>query len=199
MRLPDSGPADRRSAMAIDQLRPADPGGYWSRGVTFDAWLAGARRQQDMWRGCHRRARVPDALVERAGRIGGRWRFLVIAEDWCGDAFNTIPFLQRFIEEVDGWELRLLRRDENPELMNRYLTDGARSIPIVIVLDDEGDEAAWWGPRPEELQAYFQENRAVKDKGDLYRDLRAWYARDHGRTTLCEVLDLLESEAEAAR
>ncbi len=183
--------------MTIDQLRHAHPGAYWNRGVTFDVWVARAREQQDLWRGYHRRARVPAELVERARRIGGRWRFLVIAEDWCGDAFNTVPFLQRFIDEIGGWEMRLVRRDEHPELMNRYLTDGARSIPVVVVLDEGGEEAAWWGPRPEELQAYFQENRTRMTKRDLYRDLRAWYARDHGRTTLSEVLDLLEDRAAA--
>ncbi len=83
--------------------------------------------------------------------------------------------------------------------MNRYLTDGARSIPIVVVLDESGDDVAWWGPRPEELQAYFTAQRGSLEKGELYRDLRSWYVRDRGRTTLTEVLALLEAhDAEAA-
>lgn len=35
-------------------------------------------------------------------------------------------------------ELRVLRRDEHPEIMDEYLTNGSRSIPVVIVLDREG-------------------------------------------------------------
>lgn len=185
--------------MTIDHLRHASPGAYWSRALPYDRWVEAVERQKDLWERYHRRGAAPAELVERGRRIGGRWRFLVIAEDWCGDAFNTIPFLQRFVEAVDGWELRLLRRDEHPELMNRYLTDGARSIPIVVVLDERGDEVAWWGPRPEELQAYFTAQRGSLEKGELYRDLRSWYVRDRGRTTLTEVLDLLEAhDAEAA-
>ena len=58
----------------------------------------------------------------------------MIAEDWCGDASNTIPILAKLVE-LPGLELRVLRRDEHPEVMDRYLTDGSRSIPIVIALD----------------------------------------------------------------
>ncbi|HSM35428.1 MAG TPA: thioredoxin family protein [Longimicrobiales bacterium] len=185
--------------MNIDHLRHANPAAFWDRAIPYARWVEAAEKQQEMWDGYYRRARAPNDLVERARRIGGRWRFLVIAEDWCGDAFNTIPFLQRFVDAVDGWEMRLIRRDANPELMNRYLTEGARSIPVVVVLDETGAEAAWWGPRPEELQAYFQAQRGRRERADLYRELRTWYVRDRGRTTLEEVLDLLEGrESEAA-
>ncbi|MEN8375526.1 MAG: thioredoxin family protein [Gemmatimonadota bacterium] len=181
--------------MNIDHLRHANPGNYWDWAVPFDAWVDAARKQQDMWDGYYRRARVPEELLERATRIGGKWRFLVIAEDWCGDAFNTIPFLQKFVDAIEGWELRFIRRDENPELMNRYLTDGARSIPIVVVLNEDNEEVAWWGPRPEELQAYFKSHKGVMEGRDLYKNLRAWYVRDRGKTTLAELMDRLEEES----
>jgi hypothetical protein len=184
--------------MNIDHLRHANPAAFWGRAVPYPRWVEAAEKQQDMWEGYYRRARVPEELVQRGHRIGGHWRFLVIAEDWCGDAFNTIPFLQAFVDAIDGWELRLVRRDANPELMNRYLTDGARSIPVVVVLDESGAEVAWWGPRPEKLQTYFESQRGRMEKSDLYRDLRAWYVRDRGRTTLEEVLDLLEGRESAA-
>ena len=46
-------------------------------------------------------------------------------------------------------ESRYLLRDENLDLMDRYLTDGGRSIPKLIVLHaDTLTEAATWGPRP---------------------------------------------------
>jgi hypothetical protein len=67
-----------------------------------------------------------------------------------------------------------------------------------VVLDESGAEVAWWGPRPEKLQTYFESQRGRMEKSDLYRDLRAWYVRDRGRTTLEEVLDLLEGRESAA-
>ena len=117
-------------------------------------------------------------------------KLLVIAEDWCGDASNTIPILARLVEEVPGLELRVLRRDEHPEVMDRYLTDGARSIPIVIALDSEYREVGHWGPRPAELQAWVMANREMLPKADIYPLVRKWYARDRGESTLREVLAL---------
>jgi hypothetical protein len=113
----------------------------------------------------------------------------VIAEDWCGDASSTIPIVAKLVAQVPGLELRVLLRDQNPELMNRYLTNGSRSIPIVIALDEEFREVGHWGPRPRELQAWVMANRATIPKAELYPQVRQWYARDRGETTVREVLE----------
>jgi hypothetical protein len=94
----------------------------------------------------------------------------------------------RFADAVPGMELRLLRRDEHLELMDRYLTNGARAIPIVIALDEGFRELGHWGPRPAELQAWVLEHRPRVPKAELYPQVRRWYARDRGETTLREVL-----------
>jgi hypothetical protein len=88
-----------------------------------------------------------------------------------------------------GLELRIIERDENPDVMNRYLTSGTRSIPIVIALDDDFQEIGHWGPRPSQLQAWVMTNRATTPKAELYPQVRKWYARDRGETTLREVLE----------
>jgi len=76
--------------------------------------------------------------------------------------------------------------------MDRYLTGTARSIPVVIVLTAAMRELGWWGPRPHELQAWVMAERAGgRDKAALYPEIRRWYARDKGATTLREVLALL--------
>ena len=96
--------------------------------------------------------------------------------------------MAKLADQVPGLELRILRRDEYPEVMDRYLTNGSRSIPIVIALDEEFRELGHWGPRPRELQAWVMANRATIPKAELYPQVRQWYARDRGETTLREVL-----------
>ena len=66
----------------------------------------------------------PDAVPSGAAR-----KLLVIAEDWCGDASNTVPVVAKLADAVPGLELRVILRDANPEVMDRYLTNGSRSIP----------------------------------------------------------------------
>ena len=72
--------------------------------------------------------------------------------------------------------------------MDRYLTNGSRSIPVVIVLDEEFAELGHWGPRPAELQSWVMTNRLTIPKSELYPQVRRWYARDRGESTLREVL-----------
>jgi hypothetical protein len=161
----------------------------WLRALSFEDFVVASDQHKGLWEGIYRIMRVPDWAFQ-AVPLGTRRRLLVIAEDWCGDASSTIPILARFADAAPGMELRVLRRDEHPELMDRYLTNGSRSIPIVIALDESYRELGHWGPRPGVLQAWVLENRLVVPKAELYPQIRKWYAKDRGETTLREVLAL---------
>ena len=160
--------------------------GLWDRALRFDAFVAASAEHGALWSAVHRLARLPD-WAAAAATAAPRRRFLVLAEDWCGDASNTIPVLDRWAALGEGLELRILRRDEHPAVMDRYLTNGSRSIPIVIALDEGFAEVGHWGPRPAPLQAWVMAHRGTMPKDELYPRIRAWYARDRGETTLREV------------
>ena len=165
---------------------------YWERAVPFDRFLRGeVERNHDLWESIYRRARTPEWARRRAAELVGQWRLLVLAEDWCGDAVNTVPVLARFAEDIPNFELRVLRRDENPELMNRHLTNGTRSIPMAIILGERFHAAGAWGPRPAELQRFVidEKARGGRPPGEIYAEARRWYARDRGETALSELLD----------
>ena len=160
----------------------------WDNALTFDAFLAASTKHKGLWEGLYGISRIP-AWAASAVPADARRKLLVIAEDWCGDASSTVPLLARLASEVPGLELRIILRDQHPAVMDRYLTNGSRSIPIVIVLDDEYNEVGHWGPRPRQLQAWVMENRNSMPKEQLYPQVRQWYARDRGETTLREVLE----------
>lgn len=163
---------------------------------TFDAEVAAAVENADLWRNAARLARVPDDTVARAAALPGRWHLLVLSEDWCGDAVNSVPYVARLAELAPNLDLRVLARDANPDLMDAHLTGTSRSIPVVIAYDEHFVERGWWGPRPAALQSWVlgPEGQAL-DKTQRYRHVRAWYARDRGGTTLDEILTLLERAA----
>jgi hypothetical protein len=94
-------------------------------------------------------------------------------------------------------DLRVLRRDENLDLMDAHLTDGARSIPCVIALDQDFRERGSWGPRPTVLQHWVLGEGQTMDGKERYREQRMWYARDRGHTTLEELLTMLENVVRA--
>lgn len=157
--------------------------------MPYDAFVAASElKHRGLWHGLHRLARIPGWALAAVPADAGL-KLLVLAEDWCGDASNTIPILAKLSDLAPGLELRILRRDEYPEVMDRYLTNGARSIPVVIVLDREFQELGHWGPRPRLLQEWVvEERRKGTPKDQLYPEVRRWYARDAGETTLREVL-----------
>jgi len=176
VKIPPVG-RDRRSAYASGQ--------------TLSEFLASATTNQSLWAALSGRARVPEDLAVRAGRMPGNWHLLVLLEDWCGDAVNTIPVIARLAERSPNICVRVLRRDEHPGLMDEHLTAGKRAIPVVMVLDDEFREAGWWGPRPRELQDWATSLGVKLAKPDRYRELRRWYAVDRGRTVLEEILQII--------
>ena len=168
----------------------------WDRALSFEQFVVEATRQQTVWEGIYRHAPVPAWAIQAAQ--GHERRLLVLAEDWCGDASNTVPAIARMAATVPGFELRILRRDEHPEVMDRYLTGNSRSIPIVIVLDAGFHELGHWGPRPDVLQRWVLENKPKLSSQDFQVEKRKWYARDRGQTALREVLAVAGIEIPAA-
>ena len=170
----------------------------WTRGIPWERYLnEEVHEQAELWRGVWERTRSPAEQLDRLDRFSGTWRLLVLSEDWCGDASNTVPGLARFAADAPQLELRILKRDENLELMDLYLTNGSRSIPLAIVLDDAGNAVGRWGPRPVELQEMvIREKRAgERPMSEIYKDTRRWYAMDRGVTTIRELVDRIEEAA----
>ncbi len=163
----------------------------YETGLTFTDFLASARANADLWRAVYARAQVSDAEVARVIAAGRQWHLLVLVEDWCGDGVNTVPVMARLTERAPNVDLRILPRDANLDLMDTHLTAGARSIPIVLILDAAYQEQGFWGPRPRELQTWVMTEGRPLDKESRYREVRRWYARDHGASTVREIVDVI--------
>jgi hypothetical protein len=167
----------------------------WSEALPYHQFVQEAGANRELWNGMYRIARIPEWALVAARAAGDKHHLLVIAEDWCGDGTSTIPYLAKLADSARNIEVRVLRRDAHPAVMDRYLTGTARAIPIVIVLDREFRELGHWGPRPAALETWARQARKSMDKAALFPLIRRWYARDKGEATLKEVLGLLEAPA----
>ena len=173
--------------------RGTDRTADWDAAVPFEPWLAAAEDLVDLWTSAYGRASADPAMVARAEDVVGEWKLIVLTEDWCLDATATVPPVARLAEAARNVELRVLDRDDHLDLMDAHLTHGrARSIPVVILLDASGAERAWWGPRPSDLQMWFEGAGQEIEKEARYRELRKWYARDRGASTVREVVEMIE-------
>ncbi|WKN45973.1 thioredoxin family protein [Tunicatimonas pelagia] len=123
-------------------------------------------------------------LIAQLEKVNQSWVWVLLTEGWCGDAAQSVPVIAQMAEVSPNIQLHILLRDEHPEVMDAYLTNGGRSIPKLICLNEELETLGSWGPRPEAAQQLFDE---FKERyGDKFRDhysewseqLQLWYARD---------------------
>ena len=140
-------------------------------------------------------AKVTPELEKTIVSISDPQVWVVITEAWCGDAAQSLPFIAKLAELNPLIKLKFVLRDENPELMDAYLTEGARSIPILIGLSgDLSRELFVWGPRPEFLQdrlkAYKLDPQNITSK-EFAEGTHLWYARDKNKAIAEELTPLI--------
>jgi hypothetical protein len=138
---------------------------------------------------------ISEDLAEVCRELNSNYYFVILTESWCGDAAQNVPVFAALEKESPAFEVRLLLRDENPAVMEQYLTNGSRSIPKVICLEKKDMEQKFvWGPRPQALQTQVLEllkNGASKEQKGLF--VQSWYNADKTVTLQKELLDLVRS------
>jgi hypothetical protein len=162
-------------------------------GETFADFIARPIKNHELWLAIAKRVEIPVEMSARVDALRGNWHLLVLSEDWCGDAVNIVPIVSKLATSVTNMDLRILARDQNLDIMDAHLTGTSRSIPIIIVLNEKFQECGWWGPRPSPLQKWVKEKGMLLPKDERYREVRTYYARDRGLTTMHEIVEMLES------
>ena len=104
-------------------------------GETFAEFIARPIKNRDLWLAIYKHVVVPIEVSARVEALHGHWHLLVLREDWCGDAVNIVPLIEKLTESVSNMDMRILARDENLDIMDTHLTGKSRSIPIVILLN----------------------------------------------------------------
>ena len=101
------------------------------------------------------------------------------------------------LETYENISLKVVLRDENPELINAFLTNGTQSIPKVIVLDKANNEIVGdWGPRPSIATQMVEDEKRVHGKltDEFKQELQVWYNKNKGENILNDMLGLLGLE-----
>lgn len=142
-------------------------------------------------------ATVPDSLKKVLGEINRNQMWLVITEGWCGDAAQCVPVINKIAEASPMVEMKLILRDENPEVIDQFLTNGkSRSIPIVVILDAETlDVLGKWGPRPAVAQELVLTLKSSSDVSstEVAEMLHKWYADNKNEEIFREMKEVLQS------
>ncbi len=139
--------------------------------------------------------KLSDETKSSIENLAKPFTFLVISEGWCGDTAQIVPILDKIAIYSSKIDLKIVFRDENEALMDQFLTNGSRSIPKVILVDQENKVINSWGPRPStatKMVLDYKEKHGVVD-AEFKKDLQIWYNKDKGNTTQLDIINLLKA------
>lgn len=137
---------------------------------------------------------VAAEFAEQLKQLKGDYLWLVISEGWCGDAAQLVPIFHKMAEMSPNIEMRLALRDDNNALMNLFLTNGARSIPKLIIIDRNTLEVLGdFGPRPQGAKQLILDYKAEHGVVDetAKTNLQLWYLHDKGLSTQQEIMAVM--------
>lgn len=128
---------------------------------TYEQYLAGITQNREKFAANYAATSVPEALAARlrvlVARPDGPANLLVLGEDWCPDVFRGMPVAKR-IAEAAGMEMRVLPRDQNLDVAERFKKDGEfLSIPVLIFLTRDFRHIAHLVERPARANAEMHE------------------------------------------
>ncbi|HEY5687927.1 MAG TPA: thioredoxin family protein [Yeosuana sp.] len=118
--------------------------------------------------------------------------WLVITESWCGDAAHIVPVLYKLAEYINI-NFRVVLRDDNLELMDMFLTNGARAVPKLIMIDNEtGEVINAYGPRPSEATQMVLDYKAKHGviTPEFKEGLQHWYNKNKGENIVNDITEM---------
>ncbi len=121
--------------------------------------------------------------------------WLIISEAWCADASQIVPILHKIAEINSNICLKIVLRDENEALMNQFLTNGGKAIPMLISINpDNYDVNFVWGPRPKIATKMVEEYKAIHVKltPEFKEQLQKWYNEDKGVSIINDLKEIIK-------
>lgn len=141
--------------------------------------------------------KLSESVLAKLKEVESPVIWLVLIENWCGDGAQSLPVLNKMAEASPNISLKIVLRDQHLPLMDQFLTDGGRSIPKLIMLDEQtGAIKDTWGPRPTKATVMFNEHKSKYGKitPEFRTELQRWYAKDKGINVVRDILKMLALE-----
>ncbi len=137
------------------------------QGQSFPEYLSTVQDNKSQWETNYQQYEVSPETKAILSQVKQKFYVLAICEDWCGDSVRNLPVMAKLVENLPGSEMKVLRRDLNLDLMDRYTVDGKKKIPTVVFLDSNFKEMAVWIEKPGnawQLQEKFKNEPDGKER-----------------------------------
>jgi len=128
--------------MTIDRAR-------FDKGLTYDAYKEQMTRNRDRLEQNEHSVELSKQDLAAFRELPRPVNVVVLAEDWCGDVIANLPVLARLATDSGKLDVRIFLRDQNDDIMQRYLNKGQfKSIPVFVFFDQDFRELGHWIERP---------------------------------------------------
>ena len=163
----------------------------FDRARSYEDYVAGVAVNRDQFEHYYNTVHLTEAdaafFREIATPPSGPARLLAIAEAWCPDVFRGLPVFKR-IAEASNMTMKVVARDENPDIMDEFLLNGtARAIPVAVFYTRDHRYIAHWTERPAVAHAEIARVKAEFSAGRPPLDLKT--ATDAERKALISYFD----------
>lgn len=132
----------------------------FATGLTYDQFKDQMTRNRDRVEANEARVQIDAEDLEAFRTLNGPVHVLALAEDWCGDVIANLPVLGKLARETGTLDVRVFLRDQNKDLMQKYLNQGKyESIPVFAFFDDAFNELGVFVERPSTVTERRAEQR----------------------------------------
>ena len=139
----------------------------FEKGLTYEQFKQGMTRNRERLEDSERKVEADPEAVRFFSSLPAPLNVVVLAEDWCGDVIANLPVLGRLAKAAPKLNVRVFYRDQNVDLIERWLNEGKyQSIPVFAFFDERFREIGHWIERP----ASVTDLRAKKRKEVFARD-----------------------------
>lgn len=141
--------------------------------------------------------KISEAAQEKIKAFSGKMTWLVLTESWCGDAAHIMPVINKVAELNANITYKVVLRDDNDALMNEFLTNGGKSIPKLIMIDNNTDAiVSTFGPRPSVATKLVNDYKEEHGKltPEFKEDLQLWYNKDKGQAIIEDLVAALDQK-----
>jgi thioredoxin-like negative regulator of GroEL len=138
--------------------------------------------------------RLTERLSEKLASLKGPVTWLVITEPWCGDSAQSMAAINAIAEASEGKiSLKIFYRDSDTSLIDAFLTNGGRSIPKLVQMNQNNEVTGTWGPRPQAAQELVIRLKSDPATAGTYAEaLHKWYSDDNTVSIQAEIEQLLD-------
>lgn len=178
---------------------------YFEKGITYEEYLINleaelnsgieSKNSSYLLMNWQRSNRIEKTLIldSKFETIEQTINWLVISEHWCGDASQILPVIHKISLASKGKiNLKMIYRDQYPELIEKHLTKGSKSIPKLIQLDENYLFIKDWGPRPKTAQQLVIQLKSNSITSPTYsEEVHKWYAKNKQREIQDELFELI--------